>query len=189
MRCYDSLTIRKIKSFNPRGLVLSDARQPSLCLRKSGDEKGFERHLVHCSWLGPEYRNPFIWGGGGKEGGGTLSKWIHLCEPVNTNSSFRKREKINKERSDRKSDIVGYRSFTSKKKKYSSHCAWTTSSKCSLHTSSPSRSALLGFLRQHNTSRRFQAVRNWPFLDTRCRSGAPRSRCITVEKTAPRRGL
>lgn len=24
------------------------------------------------------------------EGGGTLAKWIHLCEPVNTNSSFKK---------------------------------------------------------------------------------------------------
>lgn len=54
------------KSFNPPCLDLSDARQPPLCLRKSGDEKGFERHLVHCSWLGPEYRNPFIWGGGGR---------------------------------------------------------------------------------------------------------------------------
>lgn len=36
-----------------------------LCLRKSGVEKGFERHLVRCSCLGPEYRNPFIQGGGG----------------------------------------------------------------------------------------------------------------------------
>lgn len=28
------------------------------------------------------------------EGGGTLAKWIHLCEPVYTNSSFKKRRKF-----------------------------------------------------------------------------------------------
>lgn len=49
-----------------------------VCLRERADEKGFERHLVHCSCLGPEYRNPFIRRGreGGKKGGKEGAHWL-----------------------------------------------------------------------------------------------------------------
>lgn len=65
-----------------------------VCLRERADEKGFERHLVHCSCLGPEYRNPFIRRGreggkkGGKEGAHWL-KWINLYGTVYSSSYFR----------------------------------------------------------------------------------------------------
>lgn len=118
--------------------------------------KGFERHLVRCSCLGPEYRNPFIQGGGDWGGGSRLARWIHLCGPANTNSSFetRKTFDVNKIWA-----IVSHKFIKYVKSNYNSNNLCLRSSMFGIGSTVPTP-AQLGFLRQNiwlaaNTFRAF----------------------------------
>ena len=79
------------KSFQP-SLNPSDARQLSLSVwEKAVMKKALNAILfIAAAWALNTGTHSFE----EAEGGGTLAKWIHLCEPVNTNSSFKKKPKF-----------------------------------------------------------------------------------------------
>lgn len=77
------------KSFLP-SLNPSDARQLSLSVwEKAVMKKALNAILfIAAAWALNTGTHSFE----KAEGGGTVAKWIHLCEPVNTNSSKKRRK-------------------------------------------------------------------------------------------------
>lgn len=81
----------KSKKSSLPSLDSSDARQLSLSVwEKAVMKKALNAILfIAAAWALNTGTHSFE----EAEGGGTLAKWIHLCEPVNTNSSFEKHRK------------------------------------------------------------------------------------------------
>lgn len=77
----------RLPSLNP-----SDARQMSLSVwEKAVMKKALNAILfIAAAWALNTGTHSFE----EAEGGGTLAKWIQLCEPLNTNSSFKKHRKL-----------------------------------------------------------------------------------------------
>lgn len=117
----------KSKKSNLLRLDLSDARQLSLSVwEKAAMKKALNAILfIAAGWALNTGTHSFE----EAEGGGTLAKWIHLYEPVNTNTSFKKRLKFTETTSNRLYSVVNSLDATS------SHCSSTTWSKCWLHIS------------------------------------------------------